>query len=472
MSLPISTVVDVTITFSPKPKELASFGKLLFVTDEQPVSPMVGDVDSYSTHDEVVAAWGANSETAKADLTFRGSGGKDFMVVQVRTVSSPAKLTSGAVGALSSIQLVKAGGFDITVNGSMTQVRDLDFSSATSVTEVAEILDTALTGASVAVANGNLVLTSVANGANSEISFATNDISDTALMLGLTQSVGAVRTPVQVPETPSVTVARADDYDPTFWGIMTHKKYRDTAAIDSLAAFANATKRCLFNTTHQVEALTKDAVNSTVGKLKAKTYDGVLSHYSSYPDEYPSAAVAGRAMLVNFEGTNTMITLNLKSIPGVTVERLRTSELNGLKSNNCNVVVDVAGENVYSDSRMASGLWFDAYHGVSWFRNRVEVGVFNRLRGTPTRVPYTDGGVEVLVTEVERACRQAVTNGLCAPGHNAQGEYLPLGYRIIYIPVADVAAADKGNRIYRGMSVELVGAGALHEVVITGNFNE
>jgi len=68
--------------------------------------------------------------------------------------------------------------------------------------------------------------------------------------------------------------------------------------------------------------------------------------------------------------------------------------------------------------------------------------------------------------------RQGVTNGLIAPGYTTDGTYLELGYRIDYIPVSDVSDADKGNRIYRGVTFIAVGAGAIHKITITGSFSE
>ena len=227
-----------------------------------------------------------------------------------------------------------------------------------------------------------------------------------------------------------------------------------------------------FCTTNDARVLDPTSDQDFATKIKDKSMGRTLMHYSSHPSEYPSSAVAGRAFLVNFEGTNTTITLNLKVLAGITVEKLRQSEYNAMLDKNCNAVVDIAGMYVYSDSRMGDGMWFDAVHGVDWLQNRVETGLFNRLYSTTTKVPYTDAGVAILIAEIEGACRQAVTNGLVAPGRDSEGNYLPLGYEINYIPTSEVSAADKGNRIYRGLTFKVVGAGAMHSVVVSGAYNE
>ena len=197
-----------------------------------------------------------------------------------------------------------------------------------------------------------------------------------------------------------------------------------------------------------------------------------MTHFSSHPDEYPSSAVAGRAFIVNFEGVNTTITLFLKRLPTITVEPLTPNQNEILKSKNVNALIDIGGNNVYSDSRMANGTWFDIVHGTDWLTARIEYDVFARLYSTPTKIPYTDSGISMIMQAAEQGLRQAVTNGLVAPGNDQEGNYLPLGYVMNYIPVSQVAPSDKQARIYRGLSFKAVGAGALHGVEIDGTFSE
>lgn len=473
MSLPITSVVDVSILIAPKAKALQSFGKLMFVTDETPLVMGLGNVLSYGGYDEVTAEWAPTSEVAKAANTFYMSGAKDFMVTIAAKTATPALLAGGALAPLADIQAITAGGFSITVNGVVQDITGLDFSGAADMDAVVAILQAEITGATVSVVGGlNLLLTSDVTGMGSNISFATADIAGAGAALGLLSSSGALITEARVPETPVEALIRAEDIDPSFYGVLLHKQWRDSTTAMDAAEHVSAGRRVFFNTSNDVRVLDAASEEDICTKIKEKSLMRVLSHYSSHPEEYPSAAVAGRAFLVNFEGTNTTITLNLKKMPGVTVEKLRTTQANALKDKNCNAVVDIAGMYVYSDSRMGDGTWFDAVHGVDWLQNRIETGIFNRMYTTTTKVPYTDTGVSILIHEIEQALIQGRTNGLLAPGNNLQGEYLPLGYRITYIPTAQVSQADKSNRVYKGITFEAVGAGAMHQVVVGGSFNE
>ena len=121
---------------------------------------------------------------------------------------------------------------------------------------------------------------------------------------------------------------------------------------------------------------------------------------------------------------------------------------------------------------MADGTWFDTIHGVDWLSNAMQTNVFNLLYQTTTKIPYTDAGVGMVVQKMEQSLRQAVRNGLIAPGTTSEGVYLPLGYQITTVPVSEVDAADKGARMYKGITFVCVGAGALQGVTITGSFSE
>lgn len=103
MSLPITNVVDVSVLISPKAKELQSFGKLLFVTNEQPKVPALNKVLSYKSLPGVAEEWETTSHVYKAVTAFYGAGAKDFMVTIAPATETSAVLIGGAA-TLAEIQ--------------------------------------------------------------------------------------------------------------------------------------------------------------------------------------------------------------------------------------------------------------------------------------------------------------------------------------------------------------------------------
>ena len=483
MSIPISTVVKVAIQISTKPVGARGFGALLFLTDEysntfnldMPVNVLAGSerVRKYVNLDGVLQDWNVNSEVYKAAAAFYAQGAMDFYVGLADSKNTAAALHSGTPVQLSTIQAVTAGGFSITIDGVVQNLTGLNFSSAANLPGVATILGAKITNATVAFDNNTqkFIITSKKTGAGSSVSFASADIGGAIAALRLGASTGATQVTAKVAESVVEALTACREYDVTWYGIDLHKKWRDTPQVVQTADYAEANKLVFFNTTNDLRTLNSTVTDDIASQLKAKTLMRTLTHFSSHVEEYPSSAVAGRAFIVNFEGVNTTITLFLKRLPTITVEPLTPNQNKILKNKNANALIDIGGNNVYSDSRMADGTWFDIVHGTDWLTARIEYDVFTRLY-TAKKIPYTDSGISMIMQAAEQGLRQAVTNGLVAPGNDQEGNYLPLGYVINYIPVSQVAPSDKQARIYRGLSFKAVGAGALHGVEIDGTFSE
>lgn len=124
---------------------------------------------------------------------------------------TPGSLNGGTL-SVNNVKTVTNGGFDITVASTRYRVTALNFSSVNTVSDVATILQTAITTASVPVtvkAVGNaVVLTTTGTGTSATITFAsapttapapttttaTADTTDASVILGLTSAAGATVT--------------------------------------------------------------------------------------------------------------------------------------------------------------------------------------------------------------------------------------------------------------------------------------
>lgn len=123
---------------------------------------------------------------------------------------TPGSLNGGTL-SVNDVKAVTNGGFDITVDSTLRKVAALDFSLVNTVSDVATILQAAITTASVpvtvkAVGNGVVLTTTAtgasapttATGASATITFAsaptTADTTDASAILGLTSAAGATVT--------------------------------------------------------------------------------------------------------------------------------------------------------------------------------------------------------------------------------------------------------------------------------------
>src|SRR5450830_9252 len=478
-SVPISEYINVGIALAPTPEGLAGFGQLVMMSKSANTgtTPINKDerIRKYSSMTSVAADYTDGTEINKAATAYYAQVPRPiyFMVGLIDGTNTAAHATGSTAPNLVAVQAVTAGGFTITIDGALVVITAVDLSGAVSFAAAALIVQGKLAvqkpGTTCTYDGTHFVITSPTTGVTSTITVASSDVGGLAAALGV---LTAVLTQGQASETPAQALTACEQVDNSFYGIVLDKEFDDTQAAYDAAVWAQARTKKFFNTTNDPVALTNTNGMTIAGLISSSSLGNTLSTYAPVAGSYAGASVAGRAFTVNFEGTNTTITLMYKKLPTTPVARITTGQNANLNKINCNVFLDVGGNSFFAESKMGDGSWFDTKHGLDWLQNRIETDVFNLMYRSNTKVPYTDTGVSMIIQKVEQGLRQGVTNGLIAPGYTTDGEYLELGYRIDYIPVGDVSSADKGTRIYKGISFIAVGAGAIHKVTITGSFSE
>lgn len=507
MSLPLSDIVDVSIAVSPTLDPLAGFGELLFLTDDPKDLEILSFAErqrKFSSLSEVQDAWKAYpaSEVVVAATSFYGQSPqpKDFTVgVMIRDAIAGA-VVGGMAEELDVIKTESAAEFKITIDGTEVHVTNLDLSDATSMedvaTKVSAVLGNDAAGAGESsrkaraitplakctFSGGRFTITSLTTGEASTVTpiADTNTItSNLGTKMALTSvtmlSVSAGRA---AGETVAEALGECDNVSDSFVAVIQHRGMRDketaVSGVNGAAAWCQANNKIFLNTTNDMKVMGGDAEQQTTEayKVKQKAFGKTITTFGRDPSEYPSASLFGRIATVNYEGTNTCITLKFKKLPGITALNLTKAQKKAMDKLNVGGFMNYGGNLMYAESRMADNGWLDTVHGLMWLEDRIKKGVFNLMYGTTTKVPYTDVGIDMVIQKVTTALEQGVANGLIAPGKTPEGEFLPTGYKIIAKSSTEVAAEDKSNRIYRGITFVAVGAGALHGAVITGSFSE
>jgi hypothetical protein len=195
---------------------------------------------------------------------------------------------------------------------------------------------------------------------------------------------------------------------------------------------------------------------------------------------YAAVSAFARAFTVDFEGSNTTLTLKFKTEPLVLPEQLTETQATTLKAKRCNVYVQYANDTaILQEGVMANGFFFDEVHGTDWLQNRIQTDIYNVLYTAPTKIPQTNQGVHVLVTTVENACGQGVVNGLIAPGlWNAPGfgqlqtgQYLSKGFYVWAPLVESQPQSIREQRIAPTIQCGIKLAGAIHYAYVIVNVN-
>lgn len=481
MSLPLSDIVAVDISVSPTLAPLAGFGELLYFTSETKVLEVISPAERvrlFGSLKEVQDAFPDAVDVVKAATAFYAQTPqpKYFSVGTYHDSAYAGSLTGGKPASLDDLKKVTAGAFKITIDGTVQTLTGISLAGSSDMAAVANTISTSITSKGTCdYVGGRFVVASKTTGQSSTVSFpeATAGGEDLEKLLGLAAVSGAVKADGGN-ETIEAALNKCLDARQTFVAVVTQHQYRDDATNTvKVAEWCEGSKKIFMNTTNDLRVMEASSVASTVAyTLKNKALRYTITTFGIDDSEYPSASLFGRIATVNYEGTNTTITLKFKKLPAITGLELRQSQKAAMDSVNVGGFMNFGGQLMYAESRMADGGWLDAVHGLMWLEDKVQKNVFNLLYGTATKIPYTDTGINLVKQKVIEACNQAVTNGLCGAGRVPSGEFLPNGYRVIAKGILEVDQADKSNRLYRGISFEMVGAGALHNVVITGTFNE
>lgn len=492
MTIPISSIVNVSITIGASFPSRKGFGILNCVTAETGVIGFAERIRSYGSADSVAADWPSDSEVVKlANAYFSQQPKPTEFRVSVRAANDvAAELRGGSVpnSELSTFQAITDGSFTISIDGASEDITSLDFSSDTTMAEVATTIQTALqavasggyTAATCTYDGNRFFINSGTTGASSSISFLTTvspatgtDISST---LQMQQGEGTKTNGIDA-ETITEALDAIQQASTDWYGLIFTKEVRDDVQINgedavlAAAAWVQARVKVFFNTSNDLDVLDSVTTNDIVSQLDNGNFNRTMSTFSSYPAQYPGASIAGRAFTVQFSQPNSTITLKFKQLPGISAEDLNENQKNVLDSKRGNAFFNVGADTfIYGESFMAGDFFFDEIHGTDWLTDAIQKEVYGYLLSRPTKVPYTDAGVAALEQQTIKILDESVRNGLVAPGETIDGEFLPSGYKTITVPVADVSQTEKDARQYNGLSFVALGAGAIHGVQIQGVF--
>lgn len=487
--LPMSSVVNVSISVSPTFPARAGFGTLLLITKQTGVIGVAERVRKYSTPESVATDWGADSEVAKVATTYFSQSPKpaNFMVGVRFDANQAAELVGGSVPTtgLTAFQAISNGGFKVAIDGSEQEITAINLSGSANMDEVASAIQTKIravatggfTAATFVHDGTKFVLKSGTTGASSTISYVSAPTSgeDLSAIMKMLQGESTRADGVDA-EKVTEALTSIEAKDKSWYGFMFTKEVRDNVqifgedSVDASATWAESRTKVFFTVSNDELCLVAGNTTNIIYKLNQKSLTRTFPMYSGYPTQYPEASVAGRAFTVQFTSGSQAITLKFKQLPGVTVENINVAQKAALDAIKGNALISIAGNIMLAEGWMTNGTFFDEVHGLDWLENAIQTEVFGYMYTRTAKVPYTDAGIQGIAQAVTKALEEGVDAGLLAPGEDSNGTYLAEGYLVTTVPEASVSQSDKEARNYTGVSFIALGAGAIHGVTISGTF--
>lgn len=491
MSLSVSDVVNVSVVMSPIAAATRNFGSLL-ILGSSPVVDVAERLRRYSSLDGVATDFGTTSQEYKAAALYFGQTPQPSVLYVGRwaQTATAAVLHGGVLTAseqaLANFTAVTSGGLRITIDGTLKSLTGINLSGQTNLNGVASAITTALGGSVTVTWNATLKrfdVTSSTTGATSTITYAQAPVSGTDISGLLKLQTGQTSAPVNgvAAETLLAAVQTLADKSTDWYGLYvaaTGVADDDHVAVAGLIE-ATGNSRIYGVTITSTTVLDPVNTSDLASTLKGLGYKRTFVQYSG-SNPHAAASIFGRAFTVDFQGSNTTLTIKFKQEPGVTAEDLTTSQAATLKAKNCNAFVAYQnGTAIVQEGVMVNGYFFDEVHGTDWLQNDVQTAVYNLLFTSTTKIPQTDAGINRIVATVESRLAQAVVNGLVAPGVWTadgfgalnSGDTLSKGFYVYAAPVATQSAADRQARKAPLIQCAIKLAGAVHFVNVQINVN-
>lgn len=224
--------------------------------------------------------------------------------------------------------------------------------------------------------------------------------------------------------------------------------------VAAAAVFIEARKKIFGVSLYDSDVTDTGVSNDVLSLLQAASYARTYPIYHPLRLSYPAAAWMG----VVFPKDPGSATWAFKTLVGIIVDPLTTTDQNTIQGKGGNVYVTIGGLNITLNGIMAGGEFIDITRGIDWLQSRMEERIFGVLVNAD-KIPFTDAGVATIEKEVRAQLTEAITAGFIA----AEPE------PVVTVPkVSTVSDANKTARLLPDVDFEATLAGAIHKVVITG----
>jgi hypothetical protein len=495
MSISLTNFINVSLTSTPVGLSDFAVNNIALFTNETP--NFVDEYKYYQNATSVGKAFGTDSLTYKMAVNVFSqspnplSADGSLIIIPLHSSISATQgsfLTPDISANLDNLIAITNGEFTIHLNGTAIDVTEIDLTKASSIDDVATVIKRKLLNIFIETETNStsgvekILFTSKKFGTSSKITFSSvSDGTGTDLTgVNYLNTTGGTATTgtASSGETLVSAITRTNQkvyYD----GVLTTLLLEDNV-IKTTASTVQSNDELFFYPSFSTEDFTGIAATIT-GASQTKTR--LILYSDSIEDgQLAIAAYAGRGLSVNFSGTNTASTMNLKSLvnvdadSGVDDDVLTNAETVGIDiiaaCSSLSVVVSNGANN-----------YFDNVYNDIWLKLALEVAGFNHLRQTNTKVPQTEVGMDSLKGAYRKILKQAVTNGCVAPGtwtspdtigdpEDMKRNISDYGYYLYSIPLSQQSTTDRQKRKAPVAQIALKRAGAFHSSDVIVNIND
>ena len=155
---------------------------------------------------------------------------------------------------------------------------------------------------------------------------------------------------------------------------------------------------------------------SSINLMELKKTEGVYAGDNVEVAKQVLAAYVSVGTSANWDGTDTALTMNLKSLsPIVAPGKIDTTVLTQLKEKGISAYALTAGESKVYSHKNAGGYWDDKIGGIA-LRLQIQYNLYNLAANTTSKFGQNEKGVTAFRTAAARAWQKFLDNGFLTKG--------------------------------------------------------
>ena len=486
----LSNVINISLSALPQGLTKYRTNNIALFSNEatSSVEPYIAAVSAA----DIEQAYGTNSLTAKmARAIFTPAfnlrtGEGTLFVFPYNGVNAVAESqTTPAINAtaITAFKLVSNGDLTINIDGTDYVLTGLDFTNITDVADIVKILSNYNLDCNIEVSDTNKIkFTSRRYGADSIITLkATTDGSGTDIY-GSSYLNGGSATTVDGADASgtSLATAVANAEEQAFFGGVLTTQYCENSLVISNAAAIQAKDHIYYEATASLKNMAVlGAALKSAGDSKTR-----LFAYSSGDAKQAVATYATMASSTDYNGTDTCLTMNLKTLSGILPDlNLNQTYVDSAKTNGVDIYGSLEGLGVVFSNN--NNGYTDDITGQLWLKKDLEVQGFNYLRKTNTKIPQTESGMSGLKNAYEVSLQQGVANGFIGTGvgwgddvavpfgnpEDFRRNIFEKGYYVYSLPISQQSSADREARKAPVIQIAVKTAGAIHSSNVIVNIS-
>ena len=268
-------------------------------------------------------------------------------------------------------------------------------------------------------------------------------------------------------ETPADTYAACKTEDTDFFWVAAQD--HDPAKQQTLAASVSADKKIFVYATKDANVKLKANTTNIFALMKAAAYDWVFGMYHEQADlVFPEGAIIGATAGINFDeyGADS---LHLKTLSGLTVSNLTTTDREAIEFHNGNYAITYRGNGCLFNGFMASRQFCDTMKFAAWMDARITESVFAlmyRASNAGKSMTFSNNDLPRIKNAIFNSpINVGLRNGSILDGIDpSTGENFE---PIVTVPTrGEVPTNDLANRVLNDVQVEVIYNCPLHYVSV------